>query len=134
MRISKAGAAYFGLVFAAGFLLGPIREFWAIPLFGATGGLLLEAVVIVPVIILAAWWCAGRFSVEGMGERLQMGAVAFALLLAAELAGSMLLRGMNAGEYFMRFGSTPGAISLGLFVLFAAMPAVIGIFDRARGA
>ncbi|MBO6636169.1 hypothetical protein [Parvibaculum sp.] len=134
MRVWKAGAAYFGLVFAAGFLLGPVREFWAIPMFGATGGLLLEAVVIVPVIVLAARWCADRFSVEGTGERLRMGAAAFVLLLAAELAGSMLLRGMSVGAYFMRFGSAPGAISLALFVLFAAMPAVIRIFDRARDA
>ncbi|MEP0707176.1 MAG: hypothetical protein ABJL17_00985 [Parvibaculum sp.] len=134
MRVWKAGAAYFGLVFAAGFLLGPIREFQAIPRFGETGGLLLEAVVIVPVIVLAAWWCAGRFSIQGAGERLLMGAMALILLFAAELTGSMLLRGMSVGDYFARFGSAPGLISLALFVLFAAMPAVIRIFDRARDA
>lgn len=134
MRAIKAGAVYFGLVFAIGFLLGPVREFWVIPLLGSVGGLLLEAAVIVPAIIFAAWWCGRRFSISGAGERVEMGFVALLLLFVAELAGSMTMRGMTAGDYFARFGTAPGLISLGLFLLYAAMPAVIWIFDRARGA
>jgi hypothetical protein len=35
--ILKAGALYFAVVFAAGFVLGTIRTLWVVPSFGARG-------------------------------------------------------------------------------------------------
>ena len=40
--VLKAGAAYFGLVFTVGWILGPVRELWIIPRFGHTVGFLFE--------------------------------------------------------------------------------------------
>jgi hypothetical protein len=45
MRPLKAGLIYFLLVFAFGWVLGPIRELWAVPRFGRRAALLVEAVI-----------------------------------------------------------------------------------------
>ena len=44
MRALKAGVIYFLLVFAVGWILGPIRELWAVPHFGRMAAALSEAV------------------------------------------------------------------------------------------
>lgn len=56
----KAGAFFFGLAFAAGWVLGPIRELWVVPRFGRTAGLLLEAPVMLAVMFAAARWTIRR--------------------------------------------------------------------------
>lgn len=124
MRVAQAGLVYFGLIFGVGFLFGPIREWWAVPQFGPVGGLLIEAVIIVPVIYVVARRTVIRFDIGAAGQRLQMGAIALGLLLVAELAGSMALRGMSASDYAAHLGTTPGLISLALFALFALMPSL----------
>jgi hypothetical protein len=134
MPALKAGACYFVLVFAAGFLLGPVRELWAVPQFGRVAGLLLEAVVIVPVMLAAARWCMRRHPVRLVPESLGMGGVALALLLVAELCGSIWLRGMTGGEFLRHFTTVPGLISLALFAFYAAMPVMLSLYDRGRGA
>ena len=45
MRPAKAGLIYFVLVFAVGWILGPIRELWVVPQFGRLTGTLLEAII-----------------------------------------------------------------------------------------
>ena len=42
MPTFKAALAYFGIVFAVGFLCGPIRMYWLEPNFGATTAVLME--------------------------------------------------------------------------------------------
>ena len=54
MKILKAGAAYFGLVFGAGFLLGCIRVPFLVPHLGARVAELLEMPVQFVVIVFAA--------------------------------------------------------------------------------
>ena len=53
-RSSIAGAAYFLAVFAAGFLLAPIRQFVLVPRIGEVAAVLLEA----PLMLAAIWWAA----------------------------------------------------------------------------
>ena len=45
MRGLKAGVVYFLLIFAVGWILGPIRELWAVPYFGRMAAMLSEAVI-----------------------------------------------------------------------------------------
>ena len=45
MRALKAGVIYFLLVFAVGWILGPIRELWAVSHFGRAPAMLSEAVI-----------------------------------------------------------------------------------------
>ena len=53
MRILKAGATYFVLLFAAGWVLGPIRELWAVPRFGRVAALLVEAVIMLIAMVVS---------------------------------------------------------------------------------
>jgi hypothetical protein len=63
MRIFKAGVIYFLLIFALGWILGPIRELWAVPRFGRMTALLVEAIIMLIAMIVAAGWVTLRFDV-----------------------------------------------------------------------
>jgi hypothetical protein len=54
----KAGALYFVLVFAVGFVLGTVRTLWAVPRLGVRTAELMEAPIMFGVSILAARWVA----------------------------------------------------------------------------
>lgn len=124
-RIVRAALAYFVAVFALGFVLGAVREGLVRPRFGTLGAIAIEA----PTMLLACWWAArwvvGRFGVAARGARWRMGALAFGLLMVAELGGSLVLRGMAPGEWLAHFGTAPGALSLALFLAFAVMPVLV---------
>jgi hypothetical protein len=60
-RIVKAAAVYFGLVFGAGFILGPIRILFVVPRFGARVAELMEAPLMLIVVAVAARWVVRRF-------------------------------------------------------------------------
>ena len=80
----------------------------------------------VVVIIVAARWTMRRFAVSStLGVRAAIGLVALALLLIAEVIGSLWVRGLSIPDYLAGFVSVAGGISLLLFVLFAVMPMVI---------
>ena len=63
MRTFKAAAVYFLLVFAVGWVLGPIRELWAVPRFGRVTGVLLEGPIMLIAMIISARWLIRRFDV-----------------------------------------------------------------------
>ena len=63
MRAFKAGVVHFLLVFAVGWILGPIRELWAVPHFGRMAATLFEAVIMLIAMIVAARWVIRRFEV-----------------------------------------------------------------------
>jgi hypothetical protein len=54
MRPLKAGVTYFRLVFAVGWIRGPIRELCAVPRFGRVMALLFEAVIMLIAMIISA--------------------------------------------------------------------------------
>jgi hypothetical protein len=90
------GALYFALVFAAGWVLGPVRELLIVPHVGRTAGVLLEAPLMVVVIIVAARWTMRRFAVSStLGTRAAIGLVALGLLLTAEVVGTLWVRGLS---------------------------------------
>lgn len=130
-RSSIAGATYFLAVFAAGFLLGPIRQFLLVPQIGEVAGVLLEAPLMLAASWFAAWWTIGRFAVPArLAPRAEMGLTAFALLMLAEMAGALLLRGLTFAGWCAHFLTAPGAVSLGLFLVFAAAPLVVRMPQR----
>jgi hypothetical protein len=124
-RVGRAALAYFAIVFAAGAVLGTVRESLVLPRYGPLGAVMLEA----PAMLLACWlaarWVVRRFAIMALGARLRLGLAAFAMLLAAELAGSLALRGMSAGEWEAHFAQPEGFLALSLFVAFAAMPVIV---------
>src|SRR5690349_13956966 len=73
MRVLKAGVVYFLLVFAAGFVFGSARQFWAVPRFGVRISELCEMPLMLLVVILAARWTIRRLDVpSALGPRLGM--------------------------------------------------------------
>jgi hypothetical protein len=70
----KAGVIYVLLVFALGWILGPIRELWAVPRFGRIAAMLSEAVIMLIAMIVAARWVIRRFRVpQAFGATLAIG-------------------------------------------------------------
>ena len=122
-RAIRAGLAYFALVFALGFGLGVLRVTLVIPRIGETAAVLLEA----PVLLTLAWCVCRRLVAalavpETLGARLLMGALAFAVLMLAELALAMLLFGRTPAEHLDSYRRLPALIGLAAQLLFAAFP------------
>jgi len=126
MRALKAGVVYFLLVFAVGWILGPIRELWGVPHFGRTAAMLSEAVIMLIAMIVAARWVIRRFHVSRtLPATISMGIVAIGLLLPAEIVGIHWVRGRSVRDYLTGFLTAPGVVSLLMFLLFAAMPTLV---------
>jgi hypothetical protein len=133
MRALKAGVIYFLIVFAVGWILGPIRELWAVPRFGRMTAMLLEAVIMLIAMIVAARWVIRRFGVhQTFGSTISTGLVALGILVPAELTGVVWVRGLSLREYLASFATAPGLVSLLMFVLFAAMPTIVMRTGRSR--
>lgn len=123
MRIVLAAVAYFAVVFAAGFALGPVRVLWLEPRWGPHAAVLVESPFLVAAIIWAARrvprWAAGA---PGSAALAAVGLGALAILLATEFAVGVFLRGMSATEQFARFRTPEGRVYLILLAVFAAGP------------
>jgi hypothetical protein len=121
-----AGLCYFALTFGAGFLLGPLRIFLMVPRVGARAAELAELPVMIIVTWLAARWTIRRFRVPlSTGSRLVMGVVAFALLLAAEFALVLPLRGLTLQQYFATRDPVSSVAYYASLVLLALMPLIV---------
>jgi hypothetical protein len=126
MRALKAGVIYFLLVFAVGWILGPIRELWAVSHFGRAPAMLSEAVIMLIAMLVAARWVIRRFDVpRTLPATTSMGLIAIGLLFPAEIAGVVWVRGLSLQEYLAGFATGPCVISLLMFLLFAVMPTLV---------
>src|ERR1700747_1360897 len=98
MRALRAGLVYFLLMFAVGWILGPIRELWAVPHLGHMAAMLSETVIMLIAMIVAAQWVIRRFSVpQTLGATIPMGLIAIGLLAPAEIAGVVWVQGYRCG-------------------------------------
>ena len=83
MAVIRAAAVYFGVVFAAAFALGMLRMLVLAPALGPLLAVALE----LPAVLALSWLVAGRVLRHwpmALRGRTAMGALAFALLMAAE--------------------------------------------------
>src|SRR5262249_49256857 len=109
-----------------GWVLGPVRELWAVHHFGRAAATLLEAVIMLIAMVVVARWVIRWFAVpETTPATTRIGLVALGLLIPAEIAGVVFVRGLSLHDYFASFLTVPGVISLVVFLLFAAMPALV---------
>ena len=120
--LSLAAALYFALVFAAGFVLGTIRVLMIAPRLGELAAVLLET----PVMLVLSWLACGAairaFAIRGRGPGLVMGAAAFALLMTAEFALSLLVFGRSPDQFVRAFTAPAGALGLASQVAFGLFP------------
>jgi len=120
-------------MFGVGWVLGPIRELWAVPHFGHVAATLLEALIMLIAMVVAARWVIRWFAVpETTPATAGIGLVALGLLIPAEIAGVVFVRGLSLHDYFAGFLTVPGVISLVVFLLFAAMPALVTLVTFRR--
>lgn len=125
-QIFQPGAAYFGLVFGAGFLLGCIRVPFLVPRLGARVAELLEMPIEFVVIVFAARFVVRRFSVPvDTSVRLGVGLVALGLSLAAELLLAVALAGRSVGEYIASRDPVAGSVYLLMLLVFALLPLML---------
>jgi hypothetical protein len=123
MRILKAGALYFALVFAAGFVLGTIRVLWIVPRLGTRAAELMEEPVMFVVIVFAARWVVRRLSMPcATVVRLGVGFLALGFLLAAEFTVVVTFRGMSIGKYFATRDPVAGTVYFVMLGVFSVMP------------
>ena len=70
MRALKAGVIYFLLVFTVGWVIGPIRELWAVPHSGRMAATQSEAVIMLIAMTVAAEWIIRRFEMPQTLDRI----------------------------------------------------------------
>jgi hypothetical protein len=126
MRILKAGAVYFALVFGAGFVLGIIRVLWVVEKVGTRTAELLEAPLMLGVTILTARWVA-RWMVfpRTFSRLLAVGCVALALLLTCEFSLVLWLEGLTIRAYVAGRDPVAGTVYIAMLGLFAVLPALL---------
>ncbi|MDQ2990476.1 MAG: hypothetical protein M3R60_15380 [Pseudomonadota bacterium] len=130
LKTIKAGAAYFGIVFGAGFLLGCIRVPLIVPRLGVRTAELLEMPIQLAVVFFAARWVVRRFAVPPQPlTRLGVGLIALGLAVAAELVLVQLISAQSFGAYISGRDPVSGVAYLLVLVIFALMPMLT---DRAR--
>lgn len=127
--VMAAGLAYFALTFAAGFALGVVRVLVVLPRLSPTLGETTAVLLELPVILTIAWWVCrwlvSRFEVPPSAPaRLLMGALAFSLLLGAEMVLGALGFGRTASDQLQSFLHLPGFLGLLGQLAFAAFPLI----------
>jgi len=123
VRILAAAALYFLAGFACGFGLGAVRTFLLEPRLGATLATLIELPIILGLLWRICPWAMGRAGMPDTAvARAAMGAIWLALLLTAEFALGVLMRGWTPGQVLAHFATPQGAMGLAGFVLAAFFP------------
>ncbi len=122
-RTIKAGAAYFAIVFAVGFALGTVRTLFIAPRLGEQLAVLIELPFMLSASWLACGWCVRRWRVTpAAGPRLTMGAVAFALLIIAEVTLSLTAFDRSLTDFLGNLTTPHGLTGLSGQIVFALMP------------
>lgn len=122
MTVLRPALAYVGAIFALAFGLGVLRQTTVAPALGEMPAVAAE----LPIVLAASWWWAGRvlrrWSLPRASQRLAMGAAAFAILMAAELALAMTLGGQDASAWLASLARPAGTLGLAGQTIFALIP------------
>lgn len=125
LQATRAGVAYFALVFFVGFVLGTLRTFVVAPAIGETESVALELPLILGWSWFTAKWIATRQAVPtAWAPRLVMGLVAFLCLMAAELTLSYFAFGRSLSEHLALYQTAPAALGFAGQVGYALIPAL----------
>lgn len=126
MQTLKDAVLYFALVFGAGFVLGIFRTLFVAPKIGVRKAELLEAPVMLIVTIFTARWIISTLAVPVVvSARIEMGCIAFALLLIAESALVRAVRGISIKQYLATRDRVSGTVYYAMLVIFAVMPLLV---------
>ena len=133
MQALKTGIIYFLLVFGTGFVLGTVRVLLIVPHVGHRAAELLEMPLMLLATVLAARWITRRFpEPHNSAGRLAIGGIALGLMLAAEMAVGIGLRGMTVSDIVLNRDPASGTAYYVSLVLFAAMPWLVSRRTKPR--
>jgi len=127
LTVGRAALIYWALVFSFAFVIGVVRTMWLAPLLGSA---VLAVLLELPLVLTASWWVARRIVTSnrlGCGESAAMGAVAFTLLMVAELALATFVFGETTHGWFSALFGLPGALGLAGQLGFAVIPVLVNI-------
>lgn len=125
MTALTAGAAYFSVAFAAGFVLGTIRIFLLMPVVEPLVAVLIELPFMLAISWFACSWIVRRFAVPAeTGVRVAVGATAFILLMIAEYVLAFALAGIPIPAYLAQYATPVGLLGLAGQIAFAAFPLI----------
>lgn len=130
MQILQAAVLYFLLVFGSGFVLGIGRVLLGVPLLGERAAELMEMPLMLTVIVVTARWVVLHKLDGRKSSALSVGFMAVGLVLLADLAVGMWLRGMSATEVFLHRDLVSGVAYYAALLLFAVMPGIITRFNQ----
>lgn len=123
MSLLRSALIYFAVVFGVGFLLGPVRVLALEPRVGARVAELVEAPFMLLAILLTARWIAGRQAAgSSAGELLFIGMIAAVLVILADVAVGVTLRGMSVAQVFTDRDPVAGPVYYALVVTMALAP------------
>lgn len=126
MQTLKAGATYFALVFAAGFVLGAVRVIWVVPRVGTRTAELMEAPFMLLIVVIAAWWVVRHHSLPTLPmTRLSVGFIALSFMLLAEFTVVVAVRHLTLSQYLAGRDPVAGSVYILMLLAFAAMPLFI---------
>ena len=126
MRRIKAGTLYFAMVLGAGFMLGMIRVPFLVPRLGERYAELAEMPVMLAVIVMAAMYIVRRYALDpDLASRLQVGFLALALTVSAELLLATLIQSRSIAQYIASRDPVSGSVYILLLLVFALMPALL---------
>ncbi len=128
MRLVKNAFFYFLIVFAAGWVLGPLRIFFVEPRVGSLTAVSIEA----PIMILISWLAARRMFAGGYeaGALVGAGLIALGLMLGGEYLGAALLQGQTFEQFASGFFKPEGFITLDAFLAYGLMPILAARWSR----
>jgi hypothetical protein len=126
MRRIKAGSLYFAMVLGAGFMLGLIRVPLLVPRLGERYAELAEMPVMLVVIVMSARYIVKRYALDpDFAGRLQVGFLALALAISAELFLTTLIQSRSIAQYIASRDPVSGSVYILLLLVFALMPAML---------
>lgn len=116
------GLLYGALAFAAGGLLGPVRELLLAPRIGATAAALTEALAMAVLLWFAARFVVGRLPVPTPRARLLVAGGALAVVIACDLALGLALDAGGLSAQRAPRGLATQLVGLALLGWLVAMP------------
>ena len=127
MNAAVAGAAYAGLAFAAGAMLGPLRELLLAPRIGGLAAALAEAAAMLLLLALSARWVMVRLAPPVTRRvRATVAQVALLVVLACDIALGLVLQVSGLAAARAPRSLAEQAVMLPLLAWLVVLPFLIG--------
>ncbi len=125
-NIFKAGTFYFAIVFAAGFIMSPLRVFFLIPEFGIKTAELVVLPIMLLIIIFSASWIMHRFNLPGRSaSSIITGIIALGLMLLAEFSVVLKVQDLSISDYLLNKDPVSSIVYYVTLGAFATMPFIL---------